>query len=144
VHKWAYFECKGQLGIEIDLVFQIKNDHLLFQGTLLFLHVPYLQLAGRILRLNEPRSDRQKNRFALRFQGIRSLAMSTITTNDGVEIFYKDWGQGQPIVFSHGWPLLADDWDTQKMFFLGNGFPHGMPTTESDTINADLLNFLKG
>src|ERR1700722_9512332 len=48
--------------------------------------------------------------------------MPTITTKDGVEIFYKDWGQGQPIVFSHGWPLSADDWDTQMMFFLGQGY----------------------
>ena len=48
--------------------------------------------------------------------------MPTITTKDGVEIFYKDWGQGQPIVFSHGWPLSADDWDAQMMFFLKNGF----------------------
>ena len=39
--------------------------------------------------------------------------MSTITTTDGTQIFYKDWGTGQPIVFSHGWPLSADDWDTQ-------------------------------
>ena len=39
--------------------------------------------------------------------------MSTITTKDGVKIFYKDWGKGQPIVFSHGWPLSADDWDAQ-------------------------------
>src|SRR4051812_42248093 len=39
--------------------------------------------------------------------------MATITTADGTEIFYKDWGSGQPIVFSHGWPLSADDWDTQ-------------------------------
>jgi non-heme chloroperoxidase len=37
--------------------------------------------------------------------------MGTITTNDGTEIYYKDWGSGQPIVFSHGWPLSADDWD---------------------------------
>ena len=44
--------------------------------------------------------------------------MPTITTNDGVEIFYKDWGEGQPIVFSHGWPLSADDWDAQMLFFL--------------------------
>jgi non-heme chloroperoxidase len=48
--------------------------------------------------------------------------MPTITTKDGVEIFYKDWGKGQPIVFSHGWPLSADDWDTQMMFFLNHGF----------------------
>jgi non-heme chloroperoxidase len=48
--------------------------------------------------------------------------MPTITTRDGVEIFYKDWGAGQPIVFSHGWPLSADDWDTQMLFFLGKGF----------------------
>src|SRR3978361_1867026 len=48
--------------------------------------------------------------------------MPTITTKDGTEIYYKDWGSGQPIVFSHGWPLSADDWDTQMLFFLNNGF----------------------
>jgi non-heme chloroperoxidase len=48
--------------------------------------------------------------------------MSTITTKDGTQIYYKDWGTGQPIVFSHGWPLSADDWDTQMMFFLNRGF----------------------
>jgi non-heme chloroperoxidase len=48
--------------------------------------------------------------------------MPTITTKDGVQIFYKDWGVGQPIVFSHGWPLSADDWDAQMLFFLGKGF----------------------
>ena len=48
--------------------------------------------------------------------------MSTITTKDGLDIFYKDWGEGQPIVFSHGWPLSADDWDAQMMFFLQNGY----------------------
>ena len=48
--------------------------------------------------------------------------MATITTKDGVEIFYKDWGKGQPIVFSHGWPLSADDWDTQMLFFVSRGF----------------------
>ncbi|SPR96378.1 Non-heme haloperoxidase [Cupriavidus taiwanensis] len=42
---------------------------------------------------------------------------------DGVDIFYKDWGSGQPIVFSHGWPLSADGWDAQMMFFLNHGFP---------------------
>ena len=50
--------------------------------------------------------------------------MPRINTNDGVEIFYKDWGSkdAQPIVFSHGWPLSADDWDAQMMFFLEKGF----------------------
>jgi non-heme chloroperoxidase len=48
--------------------------------------------------------------------------MNSITTKDGVEIFYKDWGNGQPIVFSHGWPLSADDWDTQMLFFLSHGY----------------------
>jgi non-heme chloroperoxidase len=48
--------------------------------------------------------------------------MPTVTTDDGVEIYYKDWGSGQPIVFSHGWPLSADDWDPQMLFFLGHGY----------------------
>src|SRR5437868_4176595 len=48
--------------------------------------------------------------------------MSTITVKDGTEIFYKDWGTGQPIVFHHGWPLSGDDWDGQMMFFLSQGF----------------------
>src|SRR5215469_13351524 len=48
--------------------------------------------------------------------------MSFVRTKDGVEIFYKDWGQGQPIVFHHGWPLSSDDWDTQMMFFVQHGY----------------------
>jgi len=48
--------------------------------------------------------------------------MPFITTKDGVEIFYKDWGKGQPIVFSHGWPLSSDDWDAQMLFFLNRGY----------------------
>jgi non-heme chloroperoxidase len=48
--------------------------------------------------------------------------MGTITTKDGAEIFYKDWGQGQPIVFHHGWPLSSDDWDTQMLFLLHHGY----------------------
>ncbi|MCE3551480.1 alpha/beta hydrolase [Pseudonocardia sp. RS11V-5] len=48
--------------------------------------------------------------------------MATITTPDGTEIFYKDWGSGRPIVFSHGWPLSSDDWDTQMLFFLQQGY----------------------
>jgi non-heme chloroperoxidase len=48
--------------------------------------------------------------------------MPTITTRDRAHIFYKDWGSGPPIVFSHGWPLTADDWDAQMMFFADRGF----------------------
>jgi non-heme chloroperoxidase len=48
--------------------------------------------------------------------------MPKISTSDGIEIFYKDWGKGQPVIFSHGWPLSADDWDTQMLFFLQHGY----------------------
>jgi non-heme chloroperoxidase len=48
--------------------------------------------------------------------------MNTITVKDGTKIFYKDWGTGQPIVFSHGWPLTADDWDAQMLFFGQQGY----------------------
>jgi non-heme chloroperoxidase len=48
--------------------------------------------------------------------------MGTITTTDGTQIFYKDWGSGQPVVFSHGWPLNADVWDDQAMLVASNGY----------------------
>ncbi len=77
--------------------------------------------------------------------------MATITTKDGTEIFYKDWGVGQPIVFHHGWPLSADDWNSQMLFFLSQGFRviahdrrghgrSGQPATgnEMDTYAADV------
>ena len=71
--------------------------------------------------------------------------MSTITTKDGVEIFYKDWGNGQPIVFHHGWPLSSDDWDTQMLFFLRHGYRvvgidrrgHGRSSQVSDGHDMD-------
>ena len=47
---------------------------------------------------------------------------STFTLKDGTQIYYKDWGKGQPIMFHHGWPLSADDWDAQMLFFLSKGY----------------------
>jgi len=71
--------------------------------------------------------------------------MSIHTTADGTEIFYKDWGSGQPIVFSHGWPLSSDDWDNQMLFFLAQGFRviahdrrgHGRSTQTPDGHDID-------
>ncbi len=71
--------------------------------------------------------------------------MPTVTTSDGVEIFYKDWGSGPPIVFHHGWPLSSDDWDAQLMFFVHHGFRvvahdrrgHGRSTQTSDGHDMD-------
>jgi non-heme chloroperoxidase len=71
--------------------------------------------------------------------------MPTITTKDGAQIFYKDWGSGQPIVFSHGWPLDADAWDDQMFFLSSNGFRtiaadrrgHGRSTQTKDGNNID-------
>jgi non-heme chloroperoxidase len=72
-------------------------------------------------------------------------AMRSITTKDGTTIFYKDWGNGQPIVFSHGWPLSADDWDAQMLFFLSHGYRviahdrrgHGRSTQTADGNDMD-------
>ena len=71
--------------------------------------------------------------------------MSIFTTTDGTDIFYKDWGSGQPIVFSHGWPLSSDDWDTQMLFFLQHGYRviahdrrgHGRSTQTPDGHDID-------
>jgi non-heme chloroperoxidase len=71
--------------------------------------------------------------------------MSTVTTSDGVEIFYKDWGHGQPIVLHHGWPLSCDDWDSQMLLLVQQGYRvvgidrrgHGRSSQVSDGHDMD-------
>jgi non-heme chloroperoxidase len=87
---------------------------------------------------------------------LNNQKMSTIKVKDGTEIFYKDWGTGQSIVFHHGWPLSGDDWDAQMMFFLNQGFRviahdrrgHGRSTqtaegNEMNTYAADVAELAK-
>src|SRR5690606_2328747 len=52
----------------------------------------------------------------------RRKTKGVFKTKDGTEIFYKDWGSGQPVMFHHGWPLSSDDWDAQMLFFLEKGY----------------------
>ena len=78
-----------------------------------------------------------------------------LTVKDGTQIFYKDWGTGQPLVFHHGWPLSSDDWDAQMLFFSGKGFRviahdrrgHGRSSqttvgNEMDTYAADVAQLM--
>jgi len=82
--------------------------------------------------------------------------MNTITVKDGTQIYYRDWGTGQPLFFHHGWPLSADDWDAQMMFFLERGYRvvahdrrgHGRSTqtvngNEMDTYAADVAELVE-
>ena len=84
------------------------------------------------------------------------MSSGIFTLKDGVQIYYKDWGNGQPIVFHHGWPLSADDWDAQMLFFLSQGYRviahdrrgHGRSTqtengNDMDTYVDDLLQLTK-
>ena len=82
--------------------------------------------------------------------------MGTITTQDGTQIYYKDWGTGQPVVFSHGWPLSADSWEAQMFFLASHGYRciahdrrgHGRSSqpwdgNEMDTYADDLATLLE-
>jgi non-heme chloroperoxidase len=89
-------------------------------------------------------------------KGKNAMSSGYVKVQDGTEIFYKDWGSGQPIVFHHGWPLSSDDWDAQMLFFLGKGFRviahdrrgHGRSSqtdhgNEMDTYAADVAALAK-
>src|SRR5688572_24673001 len=115
------------------------------------------QLSARY-RDNDYRIQNQRRRMSTSNQASRSGAdraeSGFVTTQDGVQIFYKDWGpaDAQPIVFHHGWPLTADDWEAQMMFFRLKGYRviahdrrgHGRSTqtdsgNEMDTYAADVI-----
>src|SRR5690349_22832966 len=82
-----------------------------------------------------------------RYLNERSHAMNTIMTKDGTQIYFKDWGPktAQPLMFHHGWPLSADDWDNQLLFFVGKGYRvvahdrrgHGRSSQVSEGHNMD-------
>jgi non-heme chloroperoxidase len=88
-----------------------------------------------------------KETTASTYPAQRTDPMTSVTTKDGVQIFYKDWGPktAQPIVFHHGWPLSSDDWEAQMLFFIGNGYRviahdrrgHGRSSQVSDGHDMD-------
>jgi non-heme chloroperoxidase len=92
----------------------VSRRHVLLGGT-----VAAVAAAAAPLAAGETAPKSQRNLPEIK-RGAKT--MDTITTKDGTEIFYKDWGKGQPIFFHHGWPLSADDWDNQMMFFLSHGY----------------------
>lgn len=91
--------------------FSLSRRQVLLTGTTISLALAMPALASETLT-----SPNQK--------GIEPMTHNFVTTKDGVEIFYKDWGpkDAQPIVFHHGWPLSSDDWDAQMLFFVNQGY----------------------
>src|SRR5215217_942609 len=91
--------------------FSLSRRQVLLTGTTISLALALPALASQ-------------NKTSLEPKGFAPMTHSFVTTKDGVEIFYKDWGpkDAQPIVFHHGWPLSSDDWDTQMLYFLDKGY----------------------
>jgi non-heme chloroperoxidase len=79
------------------------------------------RLTGKSLILHPP-IEGPMAALAAETKGATSMSSDTLTLKDGTQICYKDWGSGQPVVFHHGWPLSADDWDAQMLFFLSQGY----------------------
>ncbi|MDS7595028.1 alpha/beta hydrolase [Agrobacterium tumefaciens] len=97
--------------IENSIELAISRRHVLLAGAV-------LSTAMTIPSLAFSKNTRTSN------EGVFSMSESFVRTKDGVDIYFKDWGpkDAQPIVFHHGWPLSSDDWDTQMLFFLANGY----------------------
>ncbi|MCQ1769034.1 alpha/beta hydrolase [Neorhizobium galegae] len=114
--------------------FSLSRRHVLLTGTTISLALAIPALAS-------------EKKISPHQQGIGPMTHSFVTTKDGVEIFYKDWGpkDAQPIVFHHGWPLSSDDWDAQMLFFLSKGYRvvahdrrgHGRSSQVSDGHDMD-------
>ena len=83
-------------------------------------HYPRQELHIGAISIRSVDSPRQEISLVVMLEGNGKAGRHQ--ENDGTEIYYKDWGKGQPIVFSHGWPLSPDDWDTQMLFFLNHGY----------------------
>ena len=104
-------------------------------------------IAAASIAATELARPRHANSKTLTSKDNSAMTEDTISTADGIRLFYKDWGpkSAQPIVFSHGWPLSADDWDAQLMFFLNHGFRviahdrrgHGRSTQTADGHDMD-------
>jgi non-heme chloroperoxidase len=112
--------------MEMNMTDEIKNAsrrHVMVAGLGLAATAVAASLANSVQAENNDKASAstQKTNHATR-KDRNAMTSSFITTKDGTQIFYKDWGTGQPIVFHHGWPLSADDWDAQMLFFLDKGY----------------------
>jgi non-heme chloroperoxidase len=141
--------------MEMNMTDEIKNAsrrHVMVAGLGLAATAVAASLANSAQAENNDKASAstQKTNHANR-KDRNAMTSSFITTKDGTQIFYKDWGTGQPIVFHHGWPLSADDWDAQMLFFLDKGYRviahdrrgHGRSSqtdtgNEMDTYAADM------
>ena len=115
------------------------------------------RIADRPIASPQHKPDGGQRTMTRQGAGAANAGSSTLTMRDGTEIFYKDWGSGQPLFFHHGWPLSADDWDAQMMFFLEHGYRviahdrrgHGRSTQtvyghDMDTYAADVAELVDG